>query len=981
MKSRLLYLIFLITSISLSQATYAQRKCGTVEYMNHLNNVESKEAFEQWLNEKKAHLSNTGLKGQQRTEETTIYQIPVVVHVIHNGEAEENGSNISESQILSQIEVLNEDFKKLNTDSVNIPDQFKSLYANIGFEFVLAKRDPDNNPTNGITRTQGSKTTWFMTNDATLKSQSYWPSVDYLNIWVAPLGGGFLGWAQYPESTLDGVLPPYDVETDGVVITYDAFGSIDKDPTANLQSNYNLGRTATHEIGHFFGLRHIWGDGGCGVDDYVNDTPIAEDSYGGCPSLGPASTSCGSQDMFMNYMDYVNDDCMNLFTEGQKERMIVVVENSPRRLSLTTSLALFPPNCEDIALLSFTAPEEGICLSTVYPSLEIQNTGPCIIDSVKLNLEVNGVLIASKLFDLKLASGETQEIYFDATDLTNYGNIEFTAEVVSVNGVEDGYPDNNIVSKKSLRPEPVAELDEDFSSENSQWSLKTSQEISRWDIETAIFYSTTNTSGVFDYYEAPSGSDAYVSPKLLINGDKTLLFDLAYGYRDGFDDTFMVLASTNCGLTFPDTLFNASGLDLATSSTPVKFYPSGAIDWKHYQIDLSSYVNQEIIIAFTGISSGGNSIYLDNIKVVDNTYNDIALAGLPYPALACNDATLVYIENKGRSFINSLNLEVNQGLTTTTITYSQLDLQPGDLKEVTLPIYNFNNTTLASISIADQDDNQSNNTLTQTLINPIGQIEMPLREQFNNNSSLPEGWYLTGKDTDTNLGWRISNNKLEWIASDSRTKGSKELITLPPLNMENLLTSSLHFDRAYAFDGLHEELFRVKVSVDCGQTYDILYEEGGENLATVFSTLTTWAPSEESDWLDTYVDLSDYTGYENVQVVLELTSAQGNNIYIDTIELYASNIINPITLEENTLSVYPNPITSDNIQLTINLSKAQPAHLSIINSQGSIVYSYDVPNALNQTFDIPVHGLQNGIYFARFMSNEQSITQSFILSK
>lgn len=960
----------------------AQDRCGSVEYMNKLEHVESKEVFENWMQQKRALLPNSGLKSFGE-EQTTVYQIPVVVHVIHNGESVGSGSNISDAQIFSQIEVLNEDFRRLNADSVNIPDQFKSLYSDIGFEFVLAKRDPNNQSTNGITRTDGGKTIWFESQDAEIKSLSYWPSEDYLNIWVLNLSG-YLGYAQYPQSsTLDGLMAPYNAETDGVVIAYNAFGSIEIDPDANLQSDFNLGRTTTHEIGHYFGLRHIWGDGGCGFDDYVDDTPLAEDNYYGCPSLGPLSTTCGSQDMFMNYMDYVNDDCMNLFTVGQKERMLVVMENSPRRLSLTTSPGLIPPDCEDIALVDFVSPDNGVCSDTVSPVLSIQNVGYCTVSSVELSLSMNGIEVESKTFAINLNVNQTTDVAFDPIPLSTYGNIVFSASIVSVNGVDDSFTGNNSISKTTLHSESTTLLNEDFTISNPQWTVRTNQQVSQWDVDESLAYSDTNTAGVFKYYKNNGNTDSYVSPKLTMDANpKTLLFDYAYGYREGLDDKLVVVASTDCGSNFADTLFLGSGNDLATEYTPVAYYTSGPLDWRQKQIDLTNYANMEVIFAFIGVSNGGNRIYLDNIHVVDNnSYSDIALVGFNQPALVCsqNNEAGFFIENKGTIPVNSLNLKAVQGLTTTTVNYTQLDLSPGERMEIAIPVVDFNNSTDIEVSLVDADSNSDNNSCTQTLTKTSEAVSIPFREKFN-GSELPENWAISSRGTDQNKGWALENNQLKWNAFESPAKGLKESIILPALNLSNVTSASMHFDWSYAYNVSDEELLRVKVSTDCGSTYETIFEEGGDDLSTIFSS-TPWLPGTDDDWVNKYIDLSSYAGMSNVVVVLELMGAQGNNAYVDNIELFASNIVEPLVLDDNTVAVYPNPVSSDYVHFTLNLVEQQSVEMLIYTSNGSVIYKKPVENGLNQTFDIPTAPLNNGLYVVRIVGDQFDLRKSFMINR
>lgn len=258
-----------------------------------------------------------------------IITIPVVVHVLYRTSAE----NISAAQIQSQIDVLNEDYRRTNNDA----DNTWSQAADTQIEFCLTTIDPNGNATTGITRKSTTKTSWG-TNDAMKKSSqggvNPWDTSKYLNIWVCNIGGGILGYAQFPGGS---------ASTDGVVNSPQYFGR-----TGTATAPFNLGRTATHEVGHFLNLRHIWGDGGCGVDDFVSDTPESDASNGGCATT---HSSCGTLDMVQNYMDYSDDSCMNLFTQGQKSRMRSVLEAGGSRRSLALSdkcgSVVVTPTCSD----------------------------------------------------------------------------------------------------------------------------------------------------------------------------------------------------------------------------------------------------------------------------------------------------------------------------------------------------------------------------------------------------------------------------------------------------------------------------------------------------------------------------------------------------------------------------------------------------------------------------------------------------------
>lgn len=261
-------------------------------------------------------------------------RIPIVVHVVHNNTTGTTGgrdnSNISDEQIKEQIRVLNEDYRrKSGTRGSNN----NAVGADTGIEFFLASVDPDGRATNGITRHfYADKSTFdIFSDDQTLASIVSWPTDRYLNIWVTRFSNNYLGIAQFPSVTgISGLDNSNALQerTDGVFIDFRVFG-IGSAVTSRL---YNLGRTTTHEIGHWLGLVHTWGDTNCG-DDYCADTPPCE-SGNQTNNCGPVFSNCGgvrTRNMTENYLDYSPDSCMNVFTQNQTERMLAVIEKSPRR--------------------------------------------------------------------------------------------------------------------------------------------------------------------------------------------------------------------------------------------------------------------------------------------------------------------------------------------------------------------------------------------------------------------------------------------------------------------------------------------------------------------------------------------------------------------------------------------------------------------------------------------------------------------------
>ncbi|MBK7888191.1 MAG: T9SS type A sorting domain-containing protein [Bacteroidetes bacterium] len=322
------YLAALALSLTMMGNVYSQnsRNCGT---MPHLHEMEQQDPAlttrmenieretQQWINDNQ----NNANKG------AVVVTIPVVVHVLYNTTSQ----NISDAQINSQINILNQDFRKLNADISIVPSAFSGLTADCEIQFCLAQRDPSGNATNGIIR-KSTTVTSFSSNDnikrAANGGSDAWNSSAYLNIWVGNLSGGLLGYAQFPGGT---------ASTDGVVILYTAFGN-----TGVAAAPFNKGRTATHEVGHWLNLRHIWGDATCG-NDQVTDTPTQQTANYGCPSFPKVTCSNGPNgDMFMNYMDYTDDACMVMFSNGQKTRMLASLNTT--RASLLSSQGCVPPS-------------------------------------------------------------------------------------------------------------------------------------------------------------------------------------------------------------------------------------------------------------------------------------------------------------------------------------------------------------------------------------------------------------------------------------------------------------------------------------------------------------------------------------------------------------------------------------------------------------------------------------------------------------
>lgn len=317
------HLLPLALIATLGGSAFGQRNCGTTEYMQQ--QFAQDPGYEERLQQIETFTQNYIAHEAEYEGTRAVVTIPVVVHIVYNTASE----NISDAQVYNQIDVLNDDFRRLNSDAGETPSAFLDEAADCEINFCLASVDPAGAATTGITRTSTTKTS-FGTDDQ-MKGATYghtaWDRDKYLNIWVCDLGSGLLGYAQFPGGS---------ASTDGVAIDYVYFGV-----GAAGSAPYDLGRTTTHEVGHWLNLYHIWGDDGnsCGGSDLVADTPNQADETYGCPG-GTVRISCSNGpdgDMYQNYMDYTDDGCMNLFTNGQKSRIQALFSPGGSRVSITTS--------------------------------------------------------------------------------------------------------------------------------------------------------------------------------------------------------------------------------------------------------------------------------------------------------------------------------------------------------------------------------------------------------------------------------------------------------------------------------------------------------------------------------------------------------------------------------------------------------------------------------------------------------------------
>jgi len=389
--------------VSLFTANFilAQRECRSFEYQQRLIQIQpSLIRSRQGVNEFIAQKESALISSSARAAEVKTITIPVIVHILYHYPNE----NISDEIVASQIAALNRDFRKLNDDTAKIPAVFKPLAADCGIEFRLAAVDAAGKKTSGIIHKYTPVTNWEMDDKIKFSSEmgdDAWDASSYLNIWVGTMTAN--GYSSSPGDP---------ASKDGIVIGNRSFGIVNG-------GKYNKGRTAVHETGHWLGLKHLWGDTYCG-DDGITDTPKQQTFTSGCPSTVRISCNNGPfGDMYMNYMDFTNDDCLVMFTEGQKQKMRSLFEAGGPRNSLLSSNGLGFPTGESSSLPD-SAPRW--LHVQIYPNpvvsqltINMEYDPRWIGKEVKL-MNINGQLVLKQLISSRIlkmdVSHLTPGIYF-----------------------------------------------------------------------------------------------------------------------------------------------------------------------------------------------------------------------------------------------------------------------------------------------------------------------------------------------------------------------------------------------------------------------------------------------------------------------------------------------------------------------------------------------------------------------------------------
>jgi hypothetical protein len=918
-------------------------KCAT---MRHLEDVykqnpglkQANEALLQQLSQNR----NPQQGGGANQRLNAIVTIPIVFHIVLP-----NPYIVTDADIQAQVDRLNKDYSGLNIDSTNVPTDFQNVRGHCQIRFCLAQRTPAGLPTNGIERrSSGTAYTGGATDPIKVTASGgldAWDFNQYFNIWVGT-GGGILGYATFPGTST--------ASQQGVVT--DIIGT-----AANpcyVDPNYNMGRTLTHEAGHYFGLFHIWGDdgGACTSSDFRNlggacvisdptlagaagdntigDTPNQGDQNFGCPS-GTLTNSCSANppgDMYQNYMDYTDDACMTMFTKKQAERMEWVVANC--RSGYLTSPGCLPPvsgpslDAAPVAVVNPGGNELGagcsvinygtpICPGAITPKMRITNNGLTTMTSVTVGVRIgSGPASTTTINSISLSGGQTMVVTLPSITLATGAN-ELKFFTSSPNGVADANSANDTLTVTVNISAPSAfPVSQNFNSPAiAPWSVQSNGVPPVWQLATPTGVppsSPTNvTSAVINNFDFDGGGkhDDIRTPIINTTGltSAQISFDIAYSpFSATFVDTFVVLISKDCGLTYTE-VYRKGGTQLATKPgfTTTLFTPATTAEWRKEVINLTpADLTGSLFVIFRNIGRFGNRLWLDNINIANVPVVDITASTITRPnTFECGSFQPgLTVRNISNENVNSFKVGYILDNGAPVITAINAVLAPSGTYAHNFPaISPAGGTHTIKLFVADPltasgiaDASRANDTLTRTFTVPTSALPN-IVQGFEGTTFVPAGWVLLNPNN--NVTWvRTTPGKSSSYSAffdnyNNNVVGQIDAMQTPQVNTVGADGVTITFDVAHKFyqdpSGSAADRLRVLVSTDCGATFTSVYSKSGATLATAGPSDLDFTDPTEAQWRTETINLnSTFTG-GNILVQFENRNDWGNNIFIDNINI------------------------------------------------------------------------------------------------
>ena len=1046
-------------SAKVKNPTAAQMKrCGTMEGLElqmqtdpelRARVEQNERDFQEWLRNPNAGAA------QRPTSPLSLpgpVVIPVVVHVVLP-----NPWIVTDEAIDAFFARLNEDFAGINADSANCSfGNFCSLRGHSLLRFARAKRDPQGNYTTGVVRVVGTTEitggSQPIKNSNTLTGGSTgWPVDKYYNLYVGDGGAaGLLGISPGigPGSAVLG-----NGFQDGVCVDYRAFAGL-----CFSYDEYRLSRTSVHEIGHNFGLYHIWGDGttcvqgtdfrqlssagGCSLPSNLlssaDDTPISSGAFQGCAGAA-INSGCtpAAPRMFQNYMDYTDDACYSMFTNGQVKRMEWVLEFC-RPGYLTTQGANYTQLPIDAMANSVVSPggaevfgntgdcdtagaiyPKQTCPGPFVPKLRITNAGTTALTSITVPTSVNGLFARTETFNITIQPNRSKVVTLGVQNAVAGANaLRFVLS--SPNGGVDGNPANDTLTLNFNTGSPLTlPFTENFATAtfppaNGSQVINPDEDIT-WERATAGRPGPGSMKMDFYNYGDVGQRDWFSLPPVVTEKYDSirLSFYVAYQrYEDAqtaaTNDSLIIVYSGDCGATWQRAGFAKGGASLATApNSDQDFTPSGNTQWRKETVTLKDFCAKglkNMRIGFEAYNDFGNNLYVDSITIVGFTglTNNSVLEAIadPLPAICSRDFTpRVIFSNQAADTIKTLTIKYVIDHSTDTVTYNWTGaIARCDNGEAILPSANvaFGSHVIEVFTsnpngVADQVP--SNDKLTKGFA-VISNEDMPIVEGFEDGIFPPANWgvydlnggvtwdstHVTARTGDVAL---LMNNP-----AVSNPFNAVDYFISPIVNNSSTLDSVfVDFDLAYRsganYPGstiLPLDTLEVFATTDCGLTFTSVWKKWGDALQTVndpnYSWTTPFVP-RASEWRKERAYLTPFVGASNFQLYFTMKGNKQNNLWLDNININGQRL--PQRLRDQGYLIYPNPfagtflIHHSAVEAPVDLQAVQ-----VFNGAGQMVWSKDYNGNAARQITVDLRSMASGLYILKMIYTNRTVVERIV---
>lgn len=972
---------------------------------------------------------------RRETEEAAEIIIPVVFHLVDDSTKQ---TWITDRDIYEQIEILNKTYsgEKAGAYKNIIPKEMYSRLGRVPVKFVLARRTPSGALTSGIERRVNASPDHISIKSFATGGIDAWDVKKYVNVWAGTFSGedeGILGIATFPFTTGEG--------PQGVVI-----GTATLPYASNVSRGYypaySEGATLAHEIGHYFYLWHTFGDATvCNNDDFRiqegwdlpegagpegDDTPDEKagpgNAYFGNPSqnYSDGCTSLTFGMMYGSFLNYFDDRALFMFSDGHRKRVEGCIELYRPELK-TSNGAIAPVAVTDAFLVTATPrglPERReLILNNAPLTVTVRNSGTGVLNSVTVNMKMDGNATVSATFDLSLDAGKDT--------LLNLGKITgaagahvLTISTFAPNGVADMFPENDalqsfvyITSGAINAPFTEAFTSTTFPPEG--WQIWNPQENTTWIRNTTSGYTTAGAATVQNYnYNGGGQLDELLSPAINLGGaDSALLqFKIAYGVSSITNvsewDGLEAYVSNNGGVSY-ELAYKKTGnqLKTITAAQTASFtaLPSTPEKWRNESINLTPFIipGNKILIKFRNVNAYGNNIYLDDIEVsvyTSFTRDAFPISILNIPDYLCSGDPVPSISfgTNGKVILNSLKVNYSIDNSAAANVSWTGSLSQGGIDTVSLPALTSLTTGAHTFTVYTStpngliDENVTNDTIRKTFY-VIGKVNSPVTEGFETVTFPPATWAIDNLDGE--LTWEKATNTASAGTGsmvinnfDQPATGTNDKF------ISSIVTGNAEYDSVFvSFDyanapGINYpgstreplDTLEIMVTTDCGQTLITVWKKWGYELQTIsnpnHASGTRFTPNA-NEWKNINLRLFPIVGNNDFQVYFVAKSNKQNNLYIDNINIYGKTV--PARLKKQGYLIYPSPFKA---QFIIR-NYEEPATLQsagVYNSVGQMVWAKQLNGTAQKEITVDLAKLPAGVYTVKLNYTEKTVVERIV---